>query len=397
VPQERDNYRCIIFLKDERDQELLTSQACLYGRIVKSTHTIFMAPYCPPDKSMSWIGIVQEKLASENKQPLLINIYPKGSGWIAKGFINNDYHSKLPVDIVYMAASYERTPFLPLEMDMLWNSTVTIIGCGTGGSKIALEFARAGIGHIKLCDPDKVDYANISRYEGDLLDVGKPKVKVVAKRIYPINPAIQIEMYDEDIFERSLNEIQEILTGDLVVAGTDKTPIQLLINELTHKFGIPCVFGGCYEEALGGEVFYTLPEQKMPCLACLRSGLKQPQTTREIDYSVATGPQDYQGQPGLHAAVDFVTCIEIQLCLGILLRNSPTSKQAKLIDPRFNFILIGGALGSGFYRFKKPFHIFFQPLSGPRKTCPVCQNRLTLSSRDRISETDGHNEKHDGG
>lgn len=273
----------------------------------------------------------------------------------------------------------DRTPFQQSELELLWNSTVTIIGCGTGGSKTGLELARAGVGHIKLCDPETVDTANISRYEGDLLDVGKPKVQAVAERIYRINPAIRIETYYGDIFEHSIDEINTILASDLVVAATDKTEIQLIINEFIQRLGIACVFGGCYEEARGGEVFFTLPNEKMPCLACLRSGLKQPEVNNEINYSIAVGPKDYQGQPGLHAAVDLVTCIEIQICLGILLRNNPTSKLARLIDPRCNFILIGGALGSGFYRFHKPFDIFFQPLSGPRKTCHVCSGKIELS------------------
>lgn len=133
----------------------------------------------------------------------------------------------------------------------------------------------------------------------------------------------------------------------------------------------------------------------MPCLACLRAGLEQPQRSAKIDYSTATGPEDYQGEPGLHASIDFVTCTEVLMCLGILLREVPTSKLAKLIDPRFNFILIGGALGAGFYRFRKPFDIFFQPLKGPRKNCPVCgDNRGLLrdvsNSQEYVEGQDAH-------
>ena len=112
----------------------------------------------------------------------------------------------------------------------------------------------------------------------------------------------------------------------------------------------------------------------MPCLACLRSGLAQPEQKGNIDYSTATGPEDYQGQPGLHAMVDFVTCTEILICLAILLREMSDSQLTRLIDPKQSFLLVGGALGAGFYRFKKPFDIFFQPLSGPRKSCLVCQD-----------------------
>ena len=279
----------------------------------------------------------------------------------------------MPAEIVYKSAAYARTPFNDNDMEMLWNKTVLVFGAGTGGSKIALELARAGVGKIILIDYDRLDFANISRHEGDLFDVGKSKVQIVAERIYRINPAVQIEIYTEDIFERSFDEINTIFEkADVAVAATDKTAPQLRINEFAHRLEIPFIAAGCYESALGGEVFYTLPGEKMPCLACLRGGIKQPEQKGEIDYSTARGPQDYQGQPGLHAAVDFVTCIEVQICLAILLRESKTSKLTAMLHPKRNFLLIGGAMAQGFYRFRKPFDIFYQPLNGPRKNCVVC-------------------------
>ena len=185
--------------------------------------------------------------------------------------------------------------------------------------------------------------------------------------------ASKVQTYPENVFAGSWEDIAPIFPSDLVVAATDRTAIQLQINEVTQKMKIPCVFGGCYEEALGGEVLYTLPDQATPCLACLRAGVKQPIQNPEIDYSTTQAAEDYQGQPGLHAAVDFVTCVEVHICLAILLQGVETSRLQELIDPRFNFLLIGGALAAGFYRFRKPFDIFFQPLNGPRSSCLVCQ------------------------
>ena len=373
ISRRKCDYKCIVFLKDEQDKSLLQPGTCLYGQFIKPTKTFFSTPYLSPSENFPAIGVIEKHPRYDYNKPGLLVLSAQKQGFIAHTVINN-HGFELTVEIVFKAAAYARTPFLPLEMELLWNQTVTVIGHGTGGSKIAVELARAGVGQLKLCDPEKLDFANISRHEGNLFDVGKYKTDVVAEQIYRVNPAIKVKTFPEDIFERALDQIKEILNSDLVVAATDKTAIQLLINELTYTFGIPCVFGGCYEEAQGGEVFYTLPGEKMPCLACLRGGIKQPERRNDIDYSTATGPEDYQGQPGLHAAVDFVTCIEVQICLAILLRGFPNSRLAKLIDPRFNFILIGGALGAGFYRFKRPFHIFFQPLSRPRKACPVCQN-----------------------
>lgn len=373
ISRRKCDYKCIVFLKDEQDKSLLRLGTYLYGQFVKPTKTFLSTPYSPPSENFPVIGVVENRPRYDYNKPGLLVLSAQNQGLIAHTVIDN--HSfELTVEIIFKVAAYARTPFSPSEMKLLQNKTVTIIGCGTGGCKIAVELTRGGVGHFKLCDPDMMEFANISRHEGDLFDVGKPKTQVVAERIYRINPAAQVETYFEDIFNRPLDEIKNILNSNLVAAATDKTSIQLLINELTHRFGIACVFGGCYEEARGGEVFFALPGEKMPCLACLRAGLKQPEINAEIDYSTATGPEYYEGEPGLHAAIDFVTCVEVQICLAILLREAPVSKLAKLIDPRFNFILIGGALGAGFYRFKKPFDVFFQPLKGPRKNCPVCQN-----------------------
>ncbi len=363
--------RCVLYLNNPNDRALLQPGTRLFGEFAPGIGMIFATPYRPPTPSPRIIGTVGGPPASRRRSAGMLSLWARDDSFMAEWFVNGRQAS-LPVEIVYEPTCYARTPFSPAEVQTLWNQTVTVLGCGAGGGKIAVELARAGVGHFKLGDPQRLEFANALRHEGGRFDVGKPKPQVVAERIYRINPAIRIETYFEDIFERDLAEVREILDADLVVAATDKTGTQLLINELTRRFQTACVFGGCYEQALGGEVFYTLPGEQMPCLACLRAGLEQPKTDVHIDYGKASSSSDYEGEPGLHAAIDFVSDIQAQICLGILLRKVPTSKLAQIIDPRRNFLLVGGALASGFYRFKRPFHVFFQPLKGQRRDCPVC-------------------------
>jgi len=261
MKQEKKIYRSIIFLKDEHDKALLRPQVRLYGWIVHSTRTIFMTPYRPPSQHFPVIGIVKKRPGEEESN--MLTVLAHGPGFVVKGIVNN-HKIKSRAEIVYKSALYSRTPFSDEEMNLLWNKTVTILGAGTGGCKIAVELGRAGVGNLKICDPEDMVFANISRHEGDLVDLGKPKTQVTAEHLYSINPAMQVETYPEDIFDQPQEQIEAILDSDLVIAATDKTDIQLLINEITHKCGIPCVFGGCYEEARGGEVFYTIPGEKMP-------------------------------------------------------------------------------------------------------------------------------------
>ena len=366
----KNDYQGIIFLKDQDDLKMLKEDLPLYGQVIECTKTVFMTPYSPPTLSFKKIGIIaQRSIAGSTK---LIDVFYSKEEVFGIGHLCNQ-RRRFPIKIVFSGSLYERTPFKRSEMDCLGNKKVLIFGCGTGGSKIALELARAGVSSMTICDPDKLEFANVSRHEGDLQDIGKYKTHLTAERIYRINPSIKVKCYPQDIFDKSLAFIRDIFgSHDLVVAATDRTAIQLTINEMVQQAKVPCVFGGCYENAIAGEVFFTLPNENMPCLCCLRGGLKQPKRQGSIDYSTASGPEDYKGQPGLHAMVDFITCSEVMVCLAILLRDIEDSILGKWLNPAQNLLLVGTALSSGFYRFKKPFDIFFQPLSSPRKNCSVC-------------------------
>jgi len=310
------------------------------------------------------------------------------SGKIAMFFNNGD--SWLPMDLVIVdyRDCFKRTPFDRRLLEVLWESCILIFGIGTGGATVALELARAGVGHLKLADPSRFHIENVSRHECDLLDLERYKVNGCIERIKRINPKIDVEVFPYDVFAEGCPvPLDSVLAGvDLVVGATDKTSIQLAINAEAWKRGIPALFGGCYEEARGGELLFTLPGEGTPCLECLRGGLAQPETGGQIDYSLAKGYEDYKGEPGLHASVCLVTNIECMFALALLLRNQDC-ELAKLISPAQNYMLVGGALGADFHLFKRPFHIFSPRFMGPRRGCSVCQKQeLSRSEKGEVRE-----------
>lgn len=275
----------------------------------------------------------------------------------------------------YRKKLYARTPFSEKVMALLWSFRVGIVGAGSGGSALALALARAGVGEIRLADPQKLELSNISRHELGLPHLNKNKAVAVAQKIFEINPYIKTRVFPCDVFaDDAEQDREEFFDGlDLVIGSTDKTAIQLAINCEGVERDIAMVLGGCYESAKGGEVLFWLPGKNMPCLECLRGGLAQPEQTGEIDYSTATSPDDYEGEPGLHAAINLITNIEAEIALAVLLRNESSSELGKIINPTQNYLLIGGTRANGFYRFRKAFDIFWQPLTGPRNDCGACQ------------------------
>jgi len=86
----------------------------------------------------------------------------------------------------------------------LKGASILIIGTGGLGSPVALYLAAVGIGRIGLVDPDWVDYSNLQRQViHGTSTVGKQKVESARLRMLDINPAIQVDTYNERLNSRN--------------------------------------------------------------------------------------------------------------------------------------------------------------------------------------------------
>ena len=285
--------------------------------------------------------------------------------------------------LVDLHDSLKRTPFPKNLMMVLKKALVVIFGVGSGGSRLAVGLARSGVEKFRLIDPDRFSIENISRHECELSDLGRFKVDAVKEKILRINPFAKVETYSYDVFS-SIQTLKKVfIDSSLVIGATDRQSAQLRINRECWQRGVPVLFGGCYDEARGGEVFFVIPGETKICLECLLGAFKQPAKLGKIDYSNAQGPEDYQGEPGLNAAINLITDIAQQYVIALLLRNEDCA-MAKLIDPKRNLLLIGGALGADYYVFKKPFHFIIPIFKGPWRKCSTCQNTCTKETANEI-------------
>jgi molybdopterin/thiamine biosynthesis adenylyltransferase len=290
------------------------------------------------------------------------------------------------VQVARLADLYERMPLDQAARDRLWDSSVLVFGAGSVGSRMAILLAEAGVGRFRMSDVDVFSIANVMRHEGDLTDLGRAKVQLVAERIHRINPDIHIESYPVDLFAEG-NEVlldrafQEV---HLAIGATDRLRCQLHINQKSFARGIPAIFPGCYELARAGEVLYVLPGRTSFCLECLRGGFSAPEQKTRMDYTNAVNPEDYEGEPGMHAAVELIVDVAVPYALGILLQGTD-AELAKRIQPDANYVLIGGATAGGYYMFKRPFHIFWPKVLGPWEGCTTCRTAtLTPEARDAL-------------
>jgi molybdopterin/thiamine biosynthesis adenylyltransferase len=301
----------------------------------------------------------------------------KGNGWtLAK------------LELVDLNDRFKRTPFPKKLLQILKDACVLLVGLGSVGSRIAIDLARAGIGHFKLADRDRFLIHNCMRHECDLSDLGRYKTDAIKEKILKINPFAEVETFSCDLFAKDNRKLLEkaFNATNLVIATTDRLEIQLLTNRVAWQKKIPALFAGCYEEAKAGGIFYVIPAQTVCCFECFAGIVKQSRQS-SFDYSRARDEQEYKSEPGLYSSISLVSVVAEEFAIALLLRKE-NCKHTEILNPRANCLLIGGALAKDFpinksFKFTMPFQFLSMRFQEPRKNCNTCQTQ-ELSNQAKI-------------
>ena len=226
-----------------------------------------------------------------------------------------------------------------LESDIMLTKGAVIIGCGSVGSLVALELARAGVGRFFLIDSDILGYHNICRHQCGIQDVGKYKTTAVKERILQINPYAEIHTSSKMIQEVSMDVIEPFCNPDTIMVGcADNREGDLYADvHLAKPHGMPFISIGCWERAFAGEIFYCLPEG-MPGYSDFVSALG------DTSGRVNANTHLYMGEvgtfePGISVDINFVTTIAVKMILDLLNRNNEHYTQ-RLINNLSQYTLI---------------------------------------------------------
>lgn len=129
----------------------------------------------------------------------------------------------------------------PEAMRRLQEAMVTVVGLGAVGGYVVEGLARAGIGHLRLVDFDRIRTHNINRQiialEGT---IGKKKTTALAERVAAINPNCQIEPID--LFADK-DTAKEILTPEpqLLIDAIDSLNPKFELLAAAHERNIPTI------------------------------------------------------------------------------------------------------------------------------------------------------------
>jgi len=146
----------------------------------------------------------------------------------------------------------------------LRQSSLILIGMGAVGNEVARLLVLSGIGHLTLCDPDRIETSNLSRCALFCeRDVGRLKAEVAAESLVELDPNISVEFRPQPLVNGI--GLAELRDADLVLSCLDTRSARL---ELAGRCGLvraPWIDGGTHP--WGGEVRPFL-DPDGPCYGC---------------------------------------------------------------------------------------------------------------------------------
>ena len=147
---------------------------------------------------------------------------------------------------------YARQLLLPqVDLDgqiRLQRSCVLVVGAGGLGCPVTQYLAGAGVGHIRVVDPDQVELSNLPRQVVYTeADVGVAKVDALTSRLRAANADIVLEgclgRFDADAAPGLLDGV------DLVIDASDSNQARLDIDRSTYERQLPWLMGAAVQTA----------------------------------------------------------------------------------------------------------------------------------------------------
>jgi molybdopterin/thiamine biosynthesis adenylyltransferase len=154
-----------------------------------------------------------------------------------------------------------------LEINILENKRVMVVGLGSFGSNIAIELAKAGVGSFALFDFDRVELHNLARHTCTTNDLGSLKTDAIEDAIKGKNPYATVDKFPIDINNDIKLLESEIRKADIVICATDNNKSRFNISTALVKLSKTGIFGRAVTRAEGGDVFRYRPGG--PCYCCL--------------------------------------------------------------------------------------------------------------------------------
>jgi len=221
-------------------------------------------------------------------------------------------------------------PRLPAGYEMLAGKRVTVVGCGSVGSKMATSLARSGARYFLLVDDDVFIRKNLVRNDLDWRNMGEHKAEGLAARIRRISPATVAKVKcfrlgGQEAAGSASSLLSEIGGSDLIIDATADSRVFNLLSAVATGSKKPMVWCEVFAGGIGGFVARYRPGIDHPpqtMRAILRSWFRDQGVPWSGGAAIDYGGEDSTGAPlvaddgDVSVVAAYATRMAVDLLLG---------------------------------------------------------------------------------
>lgn len=208
---------------------------------------------------------------------------------------------------------------------------VAIVGCGSLGSKLAVIFARSGVGKFLLIDDDLLFPENFVRHDLDWRDAGTHKVDSVARRILLVNACATCQRRNHRLGgQESSGSVESLIEGladcDLIVDATAEASVFNFLCATVAFARKPLLWAEIFGGGFGGLIARCRPLFE-PDPASMRRAIEN--WCLEKGKPIERPAIDYGGGPGApliadDADVTVIASHAARMGIDMLIPRSPS-------------------------------------------------------------------------
>ncbi|MCW6537651.1 ThiF family adenylyltransferase [Sphingomonas lycopersici] len=196
-------------------------------------------------------------------------------------------------------------------------SKVAIVGCGSVGSKVAVQLARSGVGSFVLIDGDVLSAGNLVRNELDWRSVGVHKAPALGARLKEVNAdctftARTNPLGGQESGAMAAATMAAIETCDLIVDATADPGVFNLCSAIARRAEKPMCWGQVFAGGGGGIVVRLRPGID-PAPLTARQRIEVWYAQQGVDW-----PEDGSAKPYEDAGADGAPLIADDADVGVI-------------------------------------------------------------------------------
>lgn len=308
-----DDIQKTVFISEEQLRN--TEIGDLYGRYYKDTRIYNIFPETLKEQGEFLCSVLPNGSKVENSGFCAIQ-----SGEIVKFFFDG-IELKTESYGLYQSI-FSRNKGI-LETDTMSKKKVIVLGCGSVGSLVAMELARAGVGHFLLVDSDIVEYHNVCRHQCGIEDVGDLKVNALTRKLKNINPSVNVEKFEGIVQNLPKKQLDDFCVegGTIFVGCADNRAADVYTNRISIYYSAYFISIGFWERAFAGEIFYHIPNAGMPCYECALGEGGNISARAQANHHIYSNQEQTEGmkfEPGISVDINFITTIGIKMIIDLL-------------------------------------------------------------------------------